>query len=557
MRSVILAWLGAGGLLLVGGASAEQYSIVEGVFTDIATGESSALSGGLEIGVPGTPLADDSITHIIDDFELKVGDQTFLPSLPVEFDGQQPIAFLQVADQIHFGPDRVEFFHLRSGGELVEVNGDEVTFRYFNFESTDSSGSSVSGPLPDSELPRRFGLQGTLYQVDQSFLVQDGLCSPILVPPSLPTLPPGGGVIVSGGGNITLHSFESFDLTLEETALFIPPSSGRIVLNRVTGGEVSLIEGELVSLPDAGIFFVNPDGIEFGETVVLVDSTPIQSNSTLTVAATSIAVAAHVLPTLEELNISAPDGAEISFDDGLLTVQTSGILTLSGSFPEIPGLTHILIIAGAGITVQGTFVVADGVSLELRTDGTIEFPGGVDDPPILVPGCTVLSLDGLLPVHPPEKTELGSFSITASAATQVEIDVLPWRDPNKLRLGTRQRIWVALLGSAELDVRDVDPSTLRLGPAEAEPRTRRSGRPRSFVMDIDRDAEGHRDLLSIFDLSGLGIAYGDTQLCLSAQTYSGISLEGCDSIDATPPRPRRSHWRDWFRAHRRVHHRSK
>ncbi len=502
MRSVILALLGVGGLLLAAGASAEEYSIVEGSFTDAATGESTALTGGLEIEPSGTPLADDTTLHSIDDFEFQVGDQTFLPSLPVEYGGQRPIGFLRAADQINFGPDRVGFFRIRSGGDLVEVDDDEVTFRYFDFEPTDARGSSVSGPLPSSELPRRFQLHGSLYQVDQTFRIHDGFCPPIIVLPPPPPPPPGGGVILSGSGNLSLHSFAAFDLSPDYSALFTSPSPGQNVLSRVTGGGGSLI------------------------------------------------------PTLEELNISAPDGAVLTFDDdGLLTVESSGDITLSGSFPEIPGLISIRIIAGGDIMVLAGFEVHIPGSLEFISGGGDEIPGGVD-PPIITPGCDVIVFDGLLPMLPAEKIELGTFSITASAATQVEIDVLPWRDPNELRLGTHQRVWVALLGSEHLDVSDVDPSTLRLGPAEAEPLTRRFGSPLSFLMEINWDAEHHRDLLTLFDVRKLGVAYGDTELCLSAQTYSGVTLEGCDRIDAMPTPLKRRYRRHKFRSHRGAHHRN-
>jgi len=588
VRSVILTWLGAGGLLLAAGASAEEYSIVEGSFTDAVTGESAALTGGLEIELPGTPLADNTSLHIITDFEFQAGDQTFFPRLPVEYNGQLPIGFLQAADQLNFGPDRVAPFRIRSGGDLVDVKDDEVTFRYFDFESTDASSSSVSGPLPSSELPRRFALQGSLYQVDQSFRIYDGLCPPILIPPPFAPPPPGGRLILDGGGVILrdggVTASGGGDLILRSSAS-IGLSAGQNVPTRVTGGGISLIGWGIGSDPDAHLYVVDPSAVGIGEPRVVVNPArtrlddPLTSNATAT--ATLILAAAHVLPTLEELDIGAPDGAEISFDDdGLLTVESSGDLTLSGSFPEIPGLTTLRIVAGGDITVLGIFEVPSGVSLKISTAGTIVISGGVDPPiltpgvdigiraagtieipgrirpPILTPSCIIL--DGLLPIRPAEKTELGSFSITASAATQVEIDVRPWLEPNKLRLGTRQRIWVALLGSQDLDASDVDPSTLRLGLAEAEPLTRRFGdSPLSFLLEINRDAERHRDLLTLFDVRSLGVAYGDTELCLSAQTYSGEILEGCDSIDAMPTRLKKSTGRHWFKSHRRGHHRRK
>lgn len=60
MRSVILALLGTGTLLLAADAPAQECSIVEGSFTDAATGESTALTGGLEIEPSGIPFTDDT-----------------------------------------------------------------------------------------------------------------------------------------------------------------------------------------------------------------------------------------------------------------------------------------------------------------------------------------------------------------------------------------------------------------------------------------------------------------------------------------------------------------
>jgi hypothetical protein len=59
--------------------------------------------------------------------------------------------------------------------------------------------------------------------------------------------------------------------------------------------------------------------------------------------------------------------------------------------------------------------------------------------------------------------------------------------------------------------------------------------------DLNRD--GHRDLFAAFKLSELGIAYGDTELCLTAATNEGVTLEGCDAIETLP----RSPWWRWSR----------
>ena len=550
MRSVILLMLGLGGLLLAAVSSADEYAIVDGHFTDAATGESVALSGSLEIDPLGVPLGDDSVLHSINDFELQAGDETFSPSLPAEFDGQVPILFLRVADQILFNSGRARSFHVRAGGELVEVNGDEVTFRYFDFDAGSTIGPLVTGSEPGAEPPQRFHLQGTVYQVDQTFRIDDGTCSPILIPP--PTLPPGGGVIIHGGASI-FHSFQEFDLSQLETFLYSDTGllAAGNVLTRVTGTSNSSLSGEIITqYLNADLIFLNSSGVFFGQGYVDAPRQQFHVSSSTNLAA--LAASTHPVPTLEELSITAPDGAVITFEAGLLSIVSEGDLTFFGPFPEIDGFTALSVVTTGSIFVLEAFDVPPLDSIVFNAGGSVVIDGDIL-PPVPVPPCGVLTLAGLRPIFPAEKTEIGSFALTASSATQVEIDVLPWRDPNRLNLGTRQRVSVAVLGSDDFDVRDIDPDTLRLGPAAGEPLTRR-GRPIAWIFDVDRTLPRHRDLFTIFDLRTLGVAYTDTELCLSAETYAGETIEGCDEIDAMPRiRPNRHHRRH-HRGHGKRHH---
>jgi filamentous hemagglutinin family protein len=528
-----LIYLGLGALLLgtTALASAEEFSIVEGEFTDAATLESTALTGVVDLAPPGTPISDDVTLYSIDDFDLKLGAETFKPRGAIEYDGQHPLLFLHLADQMSFGANRVGGFYARSGGELVEVSGNEVTFRFFDFVSSDASDSSISGPLPGLELPRRFHLEGTLQQVDQTFRVSENFCLPVL---DLPPRPPvGGGTIVIGGGNLTLHEFESFDLSGDDTVLLAPSIPGAGVIARSSENESS-IDGGLIRLaPGAELILLNPESVFSGGSLTTRVSPLIASTTN-----DAFVAAAEVLevPTLEELNISAPDGAEILFDDdGVLTVESDGAITLFGPLPEIPGLTEIRIVAGGDILVTEDFEFRSDISLSLYTDASIEIDGDLT-PPLPPEECSAIGIVGLRRLVPVETTVLGTFSITASAATQVAIDVSPGHKSSRLRLDRRDRVRVALLGSDDLDVRDVDPETLRLGPANAHPIAGPRG-PRVRMTRANRDRR--RDLFTVFDVRELGLAYGDSELCLHAQTYSGETIEGCDRIDTTP-RGRRS-----------------
>ncbi|MEK8017664.1 MAG: filamentous hemagglutinin N-terminal domain-containing protein [Candidatus Parabeggiatoa sp.] len=67
------------------------------------------------------------------------------------------------------------------------------------------------------------------------------------------------------GGNL-FHSFRQFDIAVGERATFSGPDTVNNVISRVTGGEVSNINGLLRStLPHADLYLINPAGVMFGE----------------------------------------------------------------------------------------------------------------------------------------------------------------------------------------------------------------------------------------------------------------------------------------------------
>jgi len=66
-------------------------------------------------------------------------------------------------------------------------------------------------------------------------------------------------------GNNLFHSFESFNITEGGSATFTGALDINNVISRVTGGEVSTIQGVLRSqIDNADFYFVNPAGVTFG-----------------------------------------------------------------------------------------------------------------------------------------------------------------------------------------------------------------------------------------------------------------------------------------------------
>ena len=71
-------------------------------------------------------------------------------------------------------------------------------------------------------------------------------------------------------GTNLFHSFSQFNLNTDESITFSGPMSINKIINRVTGGNPSNINGSLYStIPNADIYFLNPSGVMFGPNATL------------------------------------------------------------------------------------------------------------------------------------------------------------------------------------------------------------------------------------------------------------------------------------------------
>jgi filamentous hemagglutinin family protein len=80
----------------------------------------------------------------------------------------------------------------------------------------------------------------------------------------------GGEIKIGAGlgsrrGDNLFHSFEKFGIATGQTATFSGPGDIKNVISRVTGGEISNIDGTLASrVGQADLYFLNPAGVVFG-----------------------------------------------------------------------------------------------------------------------------------------------------------------------------------------------------------------------------------------------------------------------------------------------------
>ena len=111
-----------------------------------------------------------------------------------------------------------------------------------------------------------------------------------------------------------------------------------------------------------------------------------------------------------------------------------------------------------------------------------------------------------------------------------EIDIQPGSDPNLIDPTSRGVVPVAILGSASFDVADIDVTTLALGPIGAGSVFDLTHWLIRLLSSRDINHDGYGDLTSVYRIRETGIAFGDTDTCITGDLEDGTPFESCDAI---------------------------
>ena len=208
---------------------------------------------------------------------------------------------------------------------------------------------------------------------------------------------------------------------------------------------------------------------------------------------------------------NCPDGrcpVPVQPDDQILRVD------------PVTGSTEILVSNAGNVALSGLAVDAYGDVFVLHESRA----------PIL----RVDLVTGAQEIASPGDTQLTGIAVVPGLEIEIEVDIKPGSNANLFVPRGRGLAAVAILGSDIFDVKDVDGATLAFGPDGAQPVFDLTNPWVFFFSRRDVNRDGTKDLISFYRPRETGIAFGDTQACLSAETRDGTPLMGCDSITTLP-----------------------
>ncbi|WP_427157697.1 filamentous hemagglutinin N-terminal domain-containing protein [Aliinostoc sp. HNIBRCY26] len=187
-------------------------------------------------------------------------------------------------------------------------------------------------------------------------------------------------------GNNLFHSFEQFSIPTNGSAFFNNPSDVENIFSRVTGGNISHIDGLIKANGNANLFLLNPSGIVFG------------ANAKLDIGGSFIATTAN--------SIKFADGTEFS----AVNPQQNPVLTINVPMGLQMGSNSASIIAnGQGYTNNGYRIsrLPQSTELQVKPGKTLALVGGD------------LQLHGLILTAPQGRIELTSTNGVG------QVDLLP------------------------------------------------------------------------------------------------------------------------------------
>ena len=189
----------------------------------------------------------------------------------------------------------------------------------------------------------------------------------------------GNSAEITGGetrGDNLFHSFQDFSVPTNNEAFFNNASDIANIFSRVTGGNISNIDGLIRANGSANLFLVNPSGIIFGENASLDIGGSFYGSTADSVLFEDGEYSATDLDSPPLLTINAPIGLNLRNEPEQIINRS----VAQNNAEEITGLEvspgNNLTLVGGEINLEGGYLTATGGRIELgglSQAGTVTF----------------------------------------------------------------------------------------------------------------------------------------------------------------------------------------